>query len=273
MAIIHNVIIGLIIGIIAYTVLNIGKGIQKYAIEGIKIDRKLKSKNSGIWIIGTILTSIYMFIQWIALLFAPVNIIAPLEGYGLIIFILFSYFVLKEEISIMEVLGIIGIIIGVVLITAFNPNIGTLQSSDVNLLSLLFISIIIIGIEMILIFFSRANNYKASGLILGGTGGTLMALQTVSKRITSSPDTFLTILFGILTLIMATITLLITQFAFAKSKANRVVPCFTSVSIVLAILLGVISLNEDILAIQIIGIIIIIAGVILLTAFRKEEEI
>ncbi|MBD3215100.1 MAG: hypothetical protein GF311_21005 [Candidatus Lokiarchaeota archaeon] len=272
MALNQEILIGLIIGIIAYTILNIGKGIQKFAIEGLKVDKKIKSKNSGIWIFGTILTSIYMFIQWIALLFAPINIIAPLEGYGLIIFILFSYFILKEDISIIEILGIIGIIVGVILITAFNPNTATFQSTDFNGLSLLIISIVIIGVEIVLILFSRANDYIASGLIIGGTAGSLMAFQTVSKRITSAPDITLTIVFGIFTLILATTTLLLTQFAFAKSKANRVVPCFTSVSIILAIILGVISLDENILLIQIGGIAVIIVGVFLLTAFRKETK-
>lgn len=59
----ENIIIGLIIGIVAYLSLYIGKGIQKYAIEGIKEENSVKNKNSGIWVIGTILTGLYMFIQ------------------------------------------------------------------------------------------------------------------------------------------------------------------------------------------------------------------
>ncbi|TFF92928.1 MAG: hypothetical protein EU543_04735 [Promethearchaeota archaeon] len=271
MVITQNIIIGLIIGLIAYTLLNIGKGIQKYAIEGFKVNKQIKSKNSGVWIIGTILTSIYMFIQWIALLFAPINIIAPLDGFGLIIFIIFSYFVLKEEISKIEVLGIILIIAGVVLITAFNPNKGIIQASDFNGINFLIISISLILIELLLILISRSKDYKASGLILGVSAGTLMALQNVSKRITAISDVILTTTFGILTLIMATLTLITTQFAFTKSKANRVVPCFTSASIVLSIFLGIMSLNEDIIMIQIIGIITIIIGILLLSAFRRES--
>jgi len=267
-----NIIIGLSIGIIAYTLLNIGKGIQKYAIEGFKAEKQIKGKNSGVWIIGTILTSIYMFIQWIALLFAPINVIAPLEGFGLIVFIIFSYFVLKEDISRIEVLGIIFIIAGVILITVFNPNKSSIQSSDFNGIIFLIISISLALIETILILISRSKNYKASGLILGITAGTLMAIQNISKRITAVPDITLTITFGILTLIMATLTLIMTQFAFTKSKANRVVPCFTSASIILSILMGIASLSENIIVIQIIGILIIIIGVVLLSAFRSMGQ-
>jgi hypothetical protein len=46
----ENIIIGLIIGLIAYICLDIGKGIQKYAIEGFKEENSIKKKNSGIWV-------------------------------------------------------------------------------------------------------------------------------------------------------------------------------------------------------------------------------
>ena len=95
-----RICVGFIIGLLAYTMLFLGKGIQKYAIEGYKGDKvKVKSKNTGWWIFGTALTTLNMFLHWIALLFAPINIIAPLEGLGLVVLIIFSYFVLKEKIS------------------------------------------------------------------------------------------------------------------------------------------------------------------------------
>ena len=93
----NGIIIGFFIGIIAYTLLYLGKGFQKYGIEILKEEKSLK--NSIIWIFGTILTSLYMFIQWLALLYAPINIIAPLDAFGLIILMLFSYFVLKEGVK------------------------------------------------------------------------------------------------------------------------------------------------------------------------------
>ena len=101
-----------IIGIIAYVMLYLGKGIQKYAIEGLKIDKSIKSKHSGIWMFGLVLTTTYMFIQWLALLFAPVNIITPLNGIGLIVLLLFSYYKLHEEIYKIQIIGVILIIIG-----------------------------------------------------------------------------------------------------------------------------------------------------------------
>lgn len=38
------VFVGLIIGVVAYALLYLGKGIQKYAIEGLKIKKLVKKK-------------------------------------------------------------------------------------------------------------------------------------------------------------------------------------------------------------------------------------
>ena len=265
----ENIIIGLIIGIIAYISLYIGKGIQKYAIEGIKEENSIKNKNSGIWAIGTILTGLYMFIQWVALFFAPINIIAPLEGIGLTFLLLFSHYILKEQITQIEIGGIFFIIGGTVLVTMFNINGGSLSMSHFNLFFFFWFSITILVIEAILILISKLNSYKLAGIIIGLTAGTTNALQTVSKRITTISE--MTLYFTIATFIFAPLTLLITQYAFTKAKANQVVPYFMSASIVLASLIGVLTLSGRINWIQVIGIVLIVIGIILISVFQKEN--
>ena len=126
--------------------------------------------------------------------------------------------------------------------------------------------------EAVLIIISKLNDYKYAGLIIGSTAGTFMAIQTVSKRITAIPDFNLIIVFIILTIIVAFFTLLFTQVAFTKAKANVVIPCFTSASISLALIIGIIALNERIELIQLIGIVLIICGIIFLTAFKKGNN-
>ncbi len=250
-----------------------GKGIQKYSIEGWKVDKSVKSKHTGYFIFGTILTSTYVFIQWAALIFAPVNLIAPLEGLGLIILVIFSYFVLKEEISRLQIYGIILILIGTVFITLFNLNPDDIVYSDFNQISFLIFIIIILVVQILAIFVSKFNNYKYAGLIIGTTAGTFMALQTVTKRITAIPDPMIALIFTFISFGVTALTFLFTQFAFVKSKANIVVPCFTSASIIIAILIGVMALSEEIILIQIFGIVIMIIGVILLTAFSKKDTL
>jgi len=211
-----------------------------------------------------------MFIQWAALFFAPINIVAPLEGVGLIILLFFSYYILKEQITPIEISGVFFIIVGTVLVTMFNMNVESLNMSNFNLLFFLCFSIIILVIESILIFISKLNDYKLVGIIIAFTAGTTNALQTVSKRITTIPE--MTLYFTLATFIFALSTLLITQYAFTKAKANQVVPCFTSTSIILASLMSILALNGSISWIQVIGIILIVIGIILISAFQKESE-
>jgi len=270
-----EITLGLLLGIFAYIALYLGKGIQKFAIEGYRNRSKYvgKGKNTGIWILGTILTSIYMFIQWIALLFAPINIIAPIEGLGLIILVLFSYYVLKEPISKYQIFAIVLIISGTILITLYNENPSSVPFNALNFEILVLFSLILITIELVIFSFSRYYDMKAIGYILGLIAGTFMAFQTVSKRITAIPNSLLSITFVIITLIMALLTLIITQYAFTKANANIVVPCSTSSSIILAIFIGVISLSEQLLVYQIIGVVFLVIGIILLTGIGSDLDI
>ncbi len=264
-----GILIGLIIGIFSYSMFNIGKGCQKYGIEGLKESKT--AKNSGIWILGLILTTAHMFIQWIALLFAPINIIAPLEAFGLIILVIFSYQVLKEKISKIEIFGIFLIIIGTILITLVNPNTSEIELFDFYLLNFVLFSLIIAIFEFIYFLVIRLKDKNNTGFILSIMAGTCMAFQTVSKRITVISEEFISMIFIFITFLMATLTFLFTQLAFTKAKANIAVPCSTSASIILAILAGFLVLNEIISLIQIVGIILLIGGIIFLTAFKKEN--
>ena len=142
---------------------------------------------------------------------------------------------------------------------------------DFNLSNYLLFTIPILIVECIAILGSKLTDYKAAGLIIGTIAGTLMAFQTVTKRITALPDQTLIPYFVILGMFYGAMTFLVTQFAFMKAKANQVIPFFTSASIILATLASIFALNEKLVIFQILGIILVILGIIYLTAFREEE--
>ena len=263
----NGIIIGFLIGIIAYTLLYLGKGVQKYSIEGLKKEKSLK--NSMIWTFGTVLTTFYMFIQWIALLYAPINIIAPLDAFGLIILIIFSYYILKERIIKIEIAGIILILLGTIMITLFNNNPSDIQLNDFSPQAFTIIFSVIVSIELVAFSIAKLRYKKYLGLNLSILAGTFMAFQTVTKRITAIPDATITFIFTFITFTMAALTLIFTQYAFTKTKANLAVPFFTSTNILIAIFTGIIALNEQINYLQIVGIILIIGGNVCLTAFKN----
>ncbi|MFX0026501.1 MAG: DMT family transporter [Candidatus Hermodarchaeota archaeon] len=264
------IFLGLFIGITSYIILYLGKGIQKYAIDGLRIYKLIKKRTYRIWIFGTVLTTIYFFLEWVSLIFAPINIIAPLGGVGLLFMLPFSYFILHEEVYNIQLIGSILIIIGTALITIFNPNSSEIYLKDFNLSLLLLSSIPIIIVEMIFILISKFNGYTGAGLIFGLTAGTFNAFQTVTKRISAIPEPLISSVFTCITFIMALLALLFTMYGFSKAAANVVVPCDISADISTAVLISLFAVNERIEIIQIIGIIIIIFGVVFVTGFRKR---
>lgn len=263
-----QILIGLAIGIAGYACLYLGKGIQKYAINGLQADRTVKSKHSGIWIFGCVLTVLAMFVQWAALKFAPINTIASLEGMGLIVLLVFSFYVLKESISKIEIKGVILIIIGTALVALFNTNASDVAVAFLRL-DMLPYCVALVVVELILIFISKSNGYKYGGLAIGFTAGTFMAFQTLSKRLSFLQDYQL--VFSVLVIVLAGLTFLFTQFGFTKAKANQVLPCFASASVIIATLAGMLVLNEALIPVQLVGIIGVVVGVIFLTAYKKEN--
>jgi uncharacterized membrane protein len=266
----QNLPLGLMIGLISYLALYIGKGVQKLAIEGIKSE-SIRSRHTGIWIAGTILTALPVFIQWAALAFAPMNLIAPLEGFGLLGLLCFSLLVLKEKITKRSVVGSVHIIVGTALVALFSSGPPPIGAGDLSTFLLLIIITPLLTAETAAILISKRHGYRFAGPIIGFTAGTCMALQTFFKRVSMIPD--VRIIAAVCVFIFTPLTLVVTQFGFVKAKANEVVPLFTSGSIIIASILGVFTLNERMLPAQIAGIGLIIAGILLLTTSENAQVV
>ncbi|MDD1776678.1 MAG: hypothetical protein LUQ65_00810 [Candidatus Helarchaeota archaeon] len=249
-----------------------GKGLQKFAVVGYTrkdATRGDKGKNTGIWIGGLILTTSFMVIHLFALKFAPISVIAPFEGMGLIILCLFSYFVLKEPINKIKSSGITLIVIGLILTAIFMPSPEAIPVAFDWMLFIVFLSVIM-GAFTLLGLFSKFNRYKAAGVIFGSFAGAFMCFQTLTKRITWIPDYgyFVFIMFG-----FSVATLVMTNFGFLKAEAVVVVPSFSAVSITLPTFLAIFIFNEPVVVLQWIGIAIIVVGVVLLTAFSGPQKV
>lgn len=268
----RDLFLGVFIGIFAYIFLYIGKGIQKFAIEGLKVDKKIKSKHSGVWIVGTILTSSFVFIQWIPLsiFHTPMNLIAPLEGIGLITLLLFSTFILKEKITLLELIGVYLIVLGTVLINVQVATPIELQRDSLNLTNFGICLGATIGISIFLFLLVFRKSETLTGVVLGLSAGSFMAFQTLSKRITDIEG--LVAIFTFVMFAFAIITLGLTQWAFVKARANLVVPSFTSTSIILTTILGIFVIEESIGTIQINGIVCIILGIIIMNLIQKKNK-
>jgi len=267
----ERIFLGILIGLVSYSSLYIGKGIQKNAVDGIKEAKSLKTKHSGIWIAGTILTALPVFFQWAALLFAPIKLIAPLEGIGLIVLLLFSYRFLHEKITPVEIAGSAAVIVGIFLIALFlKEGTSSAAAEEVAASRLLYILLPLALAETALVLFCLRLRVLITGYIIGFTAGTAMAFQTLAKRISTVPGFPVYGIIGVI--VFAPLTLFITQVGFARSKANQVVPAFTAASIVVATVSGYLILGERLLPPQFAGIFLVAAGAVFMTAFRKTGQ-
>ena len=259
--------LGLLIGLLSYTLLYLGKGVQKYAVEGIKETGSLKSKHSGTWILGTVMTGLPVFIQWAALYFAPVRLIAPLEGFGLMVLLAFSVIVLGERPGPVAFAGVVAIAAGTAFIASFSAASASPEGPALDnqwTRNILRIFLPLLAAEGAWIAVSLRGKLPLLGVAFGIAAGTMMAFQTLAKRISAVPGAAVPA--GIAAIVFAVLTLAVTQLGFAKAPASRVVPAFTSASILAAVLGGQVLLQEAADPGQWVGIGIVVAGVIALSA-------
>jgi drug/metabolite transporter (DMT)-like permease len=263
----QRIFLGLTIGLISYSTLYLGKGIQKFAVEGIKSAKTLKTKHSGIWIVGTVLTTLPAFLQWAALLLAPVNLIAPMEGIGLIILLFYASRKLHEKISIIEAAAVGLVILGIFLTAFFSRGdfaTGADRTGSISLPRVLYFLLPLTAVETILVLVALKLRLRTSGYILGFTAGTVMAFQTLSKRISGFPGFAVHGIIGVV--IFASLTIFVTQLGFTRAEASQVVPAFTAASIITATAAGVLILSEKIAPAQIAGTALVAAAVVVMTA-------
>lgn len=260
-------IIGFCIGIGAYTVQSIGKGFHKLGINKmiLKAGPGNRLKQSGTWIMGTVLMAVYMVSQWIALLLTPVNVIAPLDGLSLVVLLLFSWKVLKEPITAPGILGAALVIAGTVLSAlAFKWNASTVLVVP-DQVTLFLVNMIIPIVGCLAVAIAVKVKSRLSGVVAGLVAGILIAMETISKRLSSVPDTAISATFSALAILYAVGSLTINQVGYAKGMANVVVPCATSTSVIFAIILGLVLLGETVNGVQVLGMALIIPGIVLLT--------
>ncbi|GAB4308477.1 MAG: hypothetical protein Kow0069_06800 [Promethearchaeota archaeon] len=185
-----SVAFGVLLGVAAYAALHVGKGVQKYAIEGFRGASGAvsgKGRNSGIWLVGLGMTTSFMFVSWAALLFAPVNLVAPLEGVGLICLLFFSWRVLGEPINPPERLGVVLVVLGTAVVAAAAPPARQLFLADFDAGGFWQAAALTLVPEFSLYFVGLARKWRSRGVVMAFVAGTTMAFQTLAKRITSIP--------------------------------------------------------------------------------------
>ncbi|MFX1329808.1 MAG: hypothetical protein ACFE91_16890, partial [Promethearchaeota archaeon] len=203
-------------------------------------------------------------------------------GLGLILLMLYSHYILHEEIIKSELVGAILIIVGTTMVGFFyiiEPQI----SGNVNYVNFFILIIIILLLFSVLIGYSWKTRI-AVAFIFGLVAGTLGGTDNVLKRIGLTSNNFIDVLAGIVQLeldsfiflfsfLAGFFAMILTQIGFAKgADASRLVPMYNSLYIAAPVAFELIIVEGATISVGIIlSILIIIIGVFLMNIFKKYE--
>ena len=279
------IVLGLLFGIVNTMVLHLAKAMERHGIEifSRKKTFKQKGKKPLIYIIGFALNNTVFIWQILGTTFASAAVFSSVFGLGLILLMLYSYYILHEEIKTPELIGALLIVIGTTLIGFLYiiepPEAGVINYTNFFIL-LIFISVIF----TILISYSWKTKIGIA-LIFGAVAGTFGGMDNVFKRMGLSSSNFLEAFAGVFRLeilsiifvisfFLGLLALTLTQIGFAKgAEASKLVPMYNSLYITDPVIFELIIIEGATVSIGIIlSIIVIILGVFLMNIFKKNEE-
>ncbi|MBA7636748.1 hypothetical protein ES703_44376 [subsurface metagenome] len=279
------IVLGLLFGIVNTVVLHLAKAMERHGIEifSRKKTFKQKGKKPLIYIIGFALNNTVFIWQILGTTFASAAVFSSVFGLGLILLMLYSHYILHEEIKTPELIGALLIVIGTTLIGFLYiiepPEAGVINYTNFFIL-LIFISVIF----TILISYSWKTKIGIA-LIFGAVAGTFGGMDNVFKRMGLSSSNFLEVFAGVFRLeilsiifvisfFLGLLALTLTQIGFAKgAEASKLVPMYNSLYITGPVIFELIIIEGATVSIGIIlSIIVIILGVFLMNIFKKNEE-
>jgi drug/metabolite transporter (DMT)-like permease len=252
-------ILSIIITFIGSSINSISQAVQK-----IGLDTRRLNKNRGwaIWLLGSCLMAATPFIFMYATSLGGVSLVGAMSGTGLAALILFSHYVMKEEITVNELAGVILILGASVLIGVFSR--GEAIESFINLPLLFFYLAAAVIVYAVLILISFKAD-KMTGIVLGGFAGSLAGFITLFQKVTTSnplnsPSVFSNP-FLYVWIIIGAVAFIVLQFSYTKGRAIRIIPFFAANSIVIPVIGGVVCFKESLNFFQWLGIFLIITGV------------
>ncbi|NHJ33114.1 MAG: hypothetical protein FK732_09635 [Asgard group archaeon] len=302
--------LAIILGVIANSIYNIGlvfkrKGActlpeieEQTAWQNIKNFAKCKS-----WVFGFSLT----ILQWFPLMYAvkigSLSLVAPTMAIGFVVLVLFSWFILKEPIRIIEIIGILTVMSGLVALYVIAPiesgNYDLTEMNtffrETNAIVYLCAFVVIIGV---LISITYGRKYAQAGGLLAMASGLSYATATIFAKGAIGSLTFANAadflknslsawqwwIYLFLMCLGYFVAFTSQQIALQKGKALVVSPTIDIMNLFMQVMAGIFVFNEWLYiwenelvtwqkSLKVISIILIIAGVALLSFFAKKDEL
>jgi drug/metabolite transporter (DMT)-like permease len=214
---------------------------------------------------------------------APISLVQPILGTGLIVLAGFSVFYLKEKLSAGEWIGVITLIVGLALLG------GSAERGEVRGLEaiswgrLVGLTVVLLGFVAAarLIELRRPGRFSIE-LLLGAAGGVMMGIGALFTRVMMLEFKSGNVVFGMLLISVAMGSMLIglitQQGGFQRGRAMTVTSILAVLNKVTAIFGGMFALGEVLpedafkQGLRVTGLVALLAGTVLLARFNKQEK-
>jgi drug/metabolite transporter (DMT)-like permease len=276
-------IFGILLGILAALLLNLGKGVQKLKVHVLLQGRQMFSKKNrldlGIWILGLLMTAAAAVpYSWGLMLSKSPSSVSAMTGVGLIGLSIFAVLVIGEKLRTRDWLGILLVVIGtsVLAYLGAGKEAQAKQFLDRSLIITVSALVLAAAIACVTAFRLKKLHGMTFGLAAGLSIG--LAIFIADAGLVRSGDSlsgqFLTP-YPYIAMGFAVTALVVTQIGFLRGRAVEVVPSVNAAIILTPLILeGIIYRQLPQLPI-ILLVAIIVSGVLLLStgvAARAETE-
>lgn len=274
-------IMSLLLAFVGYSLHNIGQAGQKIGLAWV---RRSWAAGAGIWIAASLGTSVAAFVLLYAVSIGSVALVGAIGGSGLASLALFSHWALKEPIGRREVGGVVLVFLGSGLIGALSRPLPEVHPRPATLfiyMGAVCAAYLALGIAL---------RRGAVGIVIAGFAGALGGLIPLFQKISTSelarsrsllelhfatPGRLLELIqhgaeifsnpYGLLWMGVAILSTLVMQFSYRHGEAIRLVPAFSSNSLTVPVLGGLVCFGERLHPLQWLGVAVIVGGVLLLT--------
>ena len=276
-------ILSLIAAFSGYSIHAIAQAGQKI---GLATATKRRARGLVIWILSTLSMPSSAFLVLYAVTIGNASLVGAMSGSGLASLAVFSHLYMRERITRRELVGIITIIAAAILIGLFR--VQAVERGPV--LTALYIYFPAVCGAYLLLWLVFRKRSRIIGIVIAGFGGAIGGFVPLFQKVSASPlglsrallhfhfrnETPLSSLlqqgarllsnpWALTWIVISLVSMVVMQFAYRRGKAIQLIPACAAHTIAVPVGGGVLAFGEQLHPFQWIGVILILAGVLVLT--------
>ena len=276
-------ILSLIAAFSGYSIHSVAQAGQKI---GLATAAERKARGLAIWILSTLCMPAAVFLILYAVSIGNASLVGAMSGSGLASLAIFTHLFMRERITIRELIGVFTIVAAAILIGAFRADTAVVSPS----LTALYAYFPTVCGSYLLLWLIFRRRSQIVGIVIAGLAGAMGGFVPLFQKVSTTPlglsRPLLHLQFGSETaftswvqrgvnllsnpwaltwIVISLVSMAVMQFAYRRGKAIQLIPAFAANTIAIPVVGGVIVFSERLHPVQWIGIVLILAGVFLLT--------